>query len=183
MNFFSFSFLSGSSRSRSGSRSRSSSRSRSRSRSLSPAKPTKVSVSGLTKNVKREHLQEIFSAFGTVVFVDLPVERRSMCLLLPLIVDAHWCSSFHHWLTHFLFSPALFPFFFLCFFSSFLFPCSGGFHRGSGFVEFEKPEGAEKARNHMDEGQVDGNVIRVQFVVLPRNISRSTHPLFCSFNI
>lgn len=65
------------------------------------------------------------------------------------------------------------------FFLSFI---QGGFHRGVGYVEFDKPEAAEKARAHMDEGQIDGNVVRIQFVVPPKVIRSSMLPFFCFFS-
>ncbi|GHJ87689.1 hypothetical protein NliqN6_4091 [Naganishia liquefaciens] len=75
------------------SRSRSASRARSRSRSIPPPRVPKdsrnshvhgkgagwrvVIVSGLTKNVRREHLEEIFSKYGRVTGLDLPTFPKS----------------------------------------------------------------------------------------------------------
>ncbi|KAK3342093.1 hypothetical protein B0T25DRAFT_559972 [Lasiosphaeria hispida] len=70
-------------RSRSYSRDRSWSRSRSRSRSASlsePPRSTKVVVERLTKNVKEEHLREIFGQYGEIKDLDLPLNRQ--CTLL-----------------------------------------------------------------------------------------------------
>ena len=58
--------------------------SRSRSRSLSPRagrrkqrsptpRPTRIHVGRLTRNVNKDHLMEIFSVYGTVKNVDLPM--------------------------------------------------------------------------------------------------------------
>lgn len=93
------------SRSRSGARARSRSksnasmrsRSRSRSRSIPPPRVPKdsrdthaagrgagmkvVIVSGLTKNVRREHLEEIFGKYGRVTGLDLPT--FAICKSLP----------------------------------------------------------------------------------------------------
>ena len=45
-----------------------------RKRSETP-KPTKVHVAHLTRNVTKDHVNEIFSFFGTIKSVDLPTER------------------------------------------------------------------------------------------------------------
>lgn len=38
-------------------------------------KPTKVHVGHLTRNVTKEHIMEIFSLYGTIKSVDMPVDR------------------------------------------------------------------------------------------------------------
>uniref|UniRef100_A0A8C8W2L9 RNA-binding protein with serine-rich domain 1 n=1 Tax=Peromyscus maniculatus bairdii TaxID=230844 RepID=A0A8C8W2L9_PERMB len=43
-------------------------------RSLSP-KPTKVHIGRLTRNVTKDHIMEIFSTFGKIKMIDMPVER------------------------------------------------------------------------------------------------------------
>ncbi|KAL6765900.1 hypothetical protein V8C86DRAFT_1782010, partial [Haematococcus lacustris] len=43
--------------------------------------------------------------------------------------------------------------------------------RGFAHVEFEKHSDAQKALDHMHEGQLDGNVIRVSFIIQPRRHS------------
>uniref|UniRef100_A0A915JA64 RRM domain-containing protein n=1 Tax=Romanomermis culicivorax TaxID=13658 RepID=A0A915JA64_ROMCU len=55
-------------------RSRSPSASRDRKRSPSP-KPTRLHVGRLTRNVTKEHINEIFSVFGPVRGVDMPTDR------------------------------------------------------------------------------------------------------------
>ena len=86
------------------SRSRSASRARSRSRSIPPPRVPKdsrnshvhgkgagwrvVIVSGLTKNVRREHLEEIFSKYGRVTGLDLPTFPKCKYLVsAPLTLD------------------------------------------------------------------------------------------------
>lgn len=43
-------------------------------RSPSP-KPTRIHIGRLTRNVNRDHIQEIFSHYGTIKNVDFPVDR------------------------------------------------------------------------------------------------------------
>ncbi|RKF78447.1 putative rna recognition domain-containing protein [Golovinomyces cichoracearum] len=66
------------SRSRSHSRSRSRSRNRSLShgRSLSPPRSTKIVVEKLTKNITADHLREIFSTYGNIRDLDMPMNRQ-----------------------------------------------------------------------------------------------------------
>ncbi|KAL0993450.1 hypothetical protein UPYG_G00108050 [Umbra pygmaea] len=45
-----------------------------RRRSPSP-KPTKVHLGRLTRNVTKEHIQEIFATYGKIKMIDMPVER------------------------------------------------------------------------------------------------------------
>ncbi|KAL1920136.1 uncharacterized protein VTP21DRAFT_1282 [Calcarisporiella thermophila] len=61
-------------RHRSRSFSRSPSRSFSRSRSP-PPKSSKIYVDNLTRNVTREHLEEIFGRYGRIIDIDLPMNR------------------------------------------------------------------------------------------------------------
>ncbi|CAL8471827.1 g11369 [Coccomyxa elongata] len=49
--------------------------------------------------------------------------------------------------------------------------------RGFAYVEYKERENAEKARTHMDGGQLDGNVLSVQFVLVPRKRSPPPAPL------
>lgn len=54
------------------------SRSKSKSKSPSPAGPAKtakVQVTGLTRNVTKEHLAEIFGVYGNLKEVDMPTDR------------------------------------------------------------------------------------------------------------
>jgi len=115
--------------------------------------------------VKKEHLQEIFANYGTVTFTELPTERRSERSI----------GSYFFYVREVTGCSCDLDFFFLSF-------IQGGFHRGVGYVEFDKPEAAEKARAHMDEGQIDGNVVRIQFVVPPKVIRSSMLPFFCFFS-
>ncbi|QDS75746.1 hypothetical protein FKW77_008483 [Venturia effusa] len=63
------------SRSRGRESSRSVSRSRSRSRDLSFPRSAKIVVEQITKNVNRDHLQEIFGTYGTILDIDLAVSK------------------------------------------------------------------------------------------------------------
>jgi RNA recognition motif-containing protein len=47
---------------------------------------------------------------------------------------------------------------------------------GFGYVEFEKRSDAEKALEYLDKGQIDGNVIRVQFTLVPKPEKRAPPP-------
>lgn len=62
--------------SRSRSRSRSRSYTRSRSRSPTPLSTTKIVIERLTKNVRKAHIEEIFSVYGTIASLDMPMNRR-----------------------------------------------------------------------------------------------------------
>lgn len=65
----------GRSHSRSRSRSRSlSSRRKKRERSLTP-KPVRIHIGRLTRNVTKDHVQEIFSNYGTIKYVEFPTDR------------------------------------------------------------------------------------------------------------
>ncbi|ORY00474.1 RNA-binding domain-containing protein [Basidiobolus meristosporus CBS 931.73] len=70
------------SRSRSGSYSRSPSRNRARRRRSysprrrSPTKSTTVRVTGLTRNVSKAHVEEIFEFYGRIKDVELPINRK-----------------------------------------------------------------------------------------------------------
>jgi RNA-binding protein with serine-rich domain 1 len=68
------------SRSRSRGRTRSKSFSRSPSRSLSPDRPAsaKIVIEKLTKNVQPAHLREIFSTYGPVTAIDMPMNKAFM---------------------------------------------------------------------------------------------------------
>ena len=95
-------------------------------------KPTKLHIARLTRNVTKDHIREIFSTFGKVRVIDMPVERMH-----PGLSDA--------------------------------------------YVEFETPDGAEKALKHMDGGQIDGQEIRATAVpplrrLSPRRRMRSPPP-------
>lgn len=93
---------------------------RRRRRSPTP-KSSKVCIARLTKNVTKDHVQEIFSVYGDIKTVELPNDRT----------NPHLC-------------------------------------RGDAYVEYERPEEAEKAIEYMDKGQVDGHEITVSMVLLPR---------------
>ena len=81
----------------------------------------------LTRNVRKEHLHEIFSNFGRVLTVEVPA------------------NSVH---------PE--------------------FPKGYAYVEFAEKSDAESAVREMDGGQVDGQVIRCECVLVP--ISRDHRP-------
>uniref|UniRef100_A0A452GB38 RNA-binding protein with serine-rich domain 1 n=1 Tax=Capra hircus TaxID=9925 RepID=A0A452GB38_CAPHI len=98
-------------------------------------KPTKLHIARLTRNVTKDHIREIFSTFGKVRVIDMPVKRMH-----PGLSDA--------------------------------------------YVEFETPDGAEKALKYMDGGQIDGQEIRATAVPPPRRLSphrrmQSLPPRWC----
>jgi len=43
--------------------------------------------------------------------------------------------------------------------------------RGFAYVEFETREEAETAQSHFDGGQIDGNVVKCSFILVPRRPS------------
>ncbi|XP_074594767.1 uncharacterized protein LOC141850123 isoform X2 [Brevipalpus obovatus] len=81
-------------------------------------KNSKIHVGRLTKNVTKEHVREIFSMYGVIKEVIMPMDRTHSHL-----------------------------------------------SRGFAWVEFEKPEEAEKAIKYMDGGQVDGQEITTSLVL------------------
>ena len=96
-----------------------------------------IVVSGLTKNVQRAHLEEIFGEYGRVTGLDLPLFK--VCAytchsgLLLMVADVH----------------------------------VAGLNRGKAALEFETPSQAEKAVKHMDGGQLDGSFLSVQVSPFP----------------
>lgn len=103
-----------------------------------------VVVSGLTKNVQRAHLMEIFEVYGKVVGLDLPLFKVCKSRL-PVIRER---DSFPlKWIIHFVKGYA---------------DVAAGLNRGKAALEFEKPSQAEKAIKHMDGGQLDGAFLTVQ---------------------
>ncbi|KAJ8318062.1 hypothetical protein KUTeg_003153 [Tegillarca granosa] len=93
-----------------------------RKRSPTP-KPTKLHIGKLTRNVNRDHMMEIFSVYGQIKNLDMPIDR---------------------------FHPE--------------------FTKGFAYIEYDKPEEAEKAVKYMDGGQIDGQEITAQPVLIQRPI-------------
>lgn len=137
------------------SRPRSISRSRSRSRSIPPPRVRRdsrdnhvqgkgagwrvVIVSGLTKNVRREHLEEIFSKYGKVTGLDLPTFAKcKFSLRTRLLKLTASCDII-----------------------------LAGQNRGKAAIEFSNAADAEKAQDHMDQGQLDGSTLTVVLSDLP----------------
>lgn len=81
-------------------------------------------VSNLTRNVKSDHLKEIFGYYGTVNSVDLQIDEIA------------------------------------------------GLSMGYAYVTFEKSKDAEQAVLYLDGGQIDGNVIKVSFILVSTNKRR-----------
>lgn len=77
------------SRSRSRSPNRRRSLSRSRSRSASPPRPFTIKVQHLTKNVTTKHLEEIFTHYGPITQVELPIIPRRESAPLFAFVPRH----------------------------------------------------------------------------------------------
>ncbi|KAL1742425.1 hypothetical protein HDZ31DRAFT_65988 [Schizophyllum fasciatum] len=86
-----------------------------------------VIVQNLTRNVVEAHLQTIFSFYGPINKIDLPVYAKS------------------------------------------------GQNRGKAAIEFLEPAYAHKAYTHMNGGQLDGAVLKLELSDLPVR-SRSPHP-------
>lgn len=49
--------------------------------------------------------------------------------------------------------------------------------RGYGYVEYEDIAHAQKAKAHMDGGQIDGNTIKVDYMIVPRRRSPVPRPV------
>ncbi|KAI0053034.1 hypothetical protein FA95DRAFT_1601387 [Auriscalpium vulgare] len=85
-----------------------------------------VVVTNLSRNVVEAHLQTVFSFYGEIVKIDLPVYAKS------------------------------------------------GQNRGKAALEYVEPAAAQKAASHMNGGQLDGAVVKVELSDLPvRTRSRS----------
>ena len=79
-----------------------------------------VVIHNITPNVNEGHLKEIFSNYGEVKEVYIPINNDTML------------------------------------------------KKNYAFIEFTKKENAEKAQLYMDEGQIDGKVVRVE-ILSPKN--------------
>ena len=82
----------------------------------------------LCRNVKNEHLREIFGVYGKLRSVELQVDPRA------------------------------------------------NLSKGFAYIQYEDPEHAEGAVISMNEGQVDGNVIHVSYVLVDNIPRRSMSP-------
>lgn len=80
-----------------------------------PTSINKIFVDRLTKNVTKDHVMEIFSVYGTILNINMPLNT------------------------------------------------AGTFHLGKAEIEYETVEQAEAALKHMDRGQLDGNLLFVDF--------------------
>lgn len=81
----------------------------------------RLHVSNLTRNVRAEHLEEVFGHFGKVTSVSLAVDGRV------------------------------------------------GLSKGYGYVEFASHDEAQTAQRCLDDGALDGNQLKVTFVVAGRS--------------
>ncbi|KAG6911629.1 hypothetical protein DXG01_007879 [Tephrocybe rancida] len=84
-----------------------------------PADAKVIIITNLTRNVAESHLQTIFSFYGTITKIDLPVFGKS------------------------------------------------GQNRGKAALEFADPPSAHKAFSHMDGGQLDGAILKLELSTLP----------------
>lgn len=82
------------------------------------AEGSTLHVGNLTRNVKNEHLMEIFSTYGSVKKVDLQVDKRV------------------------------------------------GLSKGNAYIEYELSKDAEQAMLYLDGGQLDGNYLKVSFILV-----------------
>lgn len=78
-----------------------------------------------TRNVRNEHLEEIFGHFGSIKKVELRVDPKLKI------------------------------------------------SKGFAYVEYKTPSDAENAQIHLDGGQLDGNVLKVSFVLVNQRRRRS----------
>ena len=109
-----------------------------------------VIVTNLTRNVVESHLQTIFGFYGEIVKVDLPVYGKCGYML------SFNCGP--RCLTRVV---------------------TAGQNRGKAALEFLDSASARKAVSHMDGGQLDGAVLKVELSELPvrsRSRSRSRSP-------
>lgn len=83
-------------------------------------------VANLTRNVKTEHLLEIFSTYGRVKKVDLQIDQRV------------------------------------------------GLSKGNAYVEFDISKDAEQAMLYLDGGQLDGNILKVSFILISKRTRRQS---------
>jgi RNA recognition motif-containing protein len=88
-------------------------------------RPHPILDSYLLRNVKTEHLEEIFGHFGSLKKVELRIDPRVKL------------------------------------------------SKGFAYVEYNTPSDAENAQLHMDGGQLDGNVLKVSFVLVNNRRRRS----------
>lgn len=89
-------------------------------RKASPVRSAKIHVGHLTRNVTREHVQEIFSTYGPIKNIDMLMDRIHTTV-----------------------------------------------NRGFCYIEFEKPDDAERACKYMHEGQIDGQEVRCNLILAP----------------
>lgn len=103
-----------------------------------------VVLNGLSRNVVYAHLQTIFGFYGEIVKIDLPLYTK--CTVHPSFV----CFPLSQSLS------------------------LAGQNRGKASLEFADPLSAQKAVSHMNGGQLDGLILKVELSDVPiRTRSRS----------
>lgn len=105
-----------------------------------------VVVNGLSRNVVQAHLQTIFAFYGEIVKIDLPLFLK--CKISIIIVLAYLIYS------HIL----------------------AGQNRGKAALEFTDAASAQKAASHMNGGQLDGLVVKVELSDLPIRTRTRSRP-------
>lgn len=103
-----------------------------------------VVVNGLSRNVVQTHLQGIFGFYGEIVKIDLPLYTKCMAPLSFVCIPRSQCLSI------------------------------AGQNRGKAALEYVEPSSAQKAVSHMNGGQLDGLLLKVELSDVPiRPRSRS----------
>lgn len=103
-----------------------------------------VVVNGLSRNVVHTHLQTIFGFYGEIIKIDLPLYTKCTVYALFICIPVSQC------------------------------PCLAGQNRGKAALEYADPSSAQKAVSHMNGGQLDGLVLKVELSDVPiRTRSRS----------
>lgn len=106
-----------------------------------------VIVTNLTRNVVEAHLQTIFGFYGDITKIDLPIFGK--------------CEGHSFSIPELVSLP----------------PLAAGQNRGKAALEYADSVAAHKAASHMNGGQLDGAILKVELSELPvRSRSRSPRP-------
>ena len=119
----------------------------------SPKNPDKseakvIIVTNLTRNVVEAHLNIIFGFYGQITKIDLPLYGKCESINQLPISYAR--------VTH---------------------RRKAGQNRGKAALEFADSPSAHKAASHMDGGQLDGSILKVELSELPIRSSSRSRPI------